>query len=432
MHSDPIDVKHLFGSLLSQIKRLDKFFVLAGFLLIFDLLFMTRFYALANVCEALLFSLFIFHGNLRRQLLLEMKSNVAIPLFFFLLWVAVSGIWSSADLSSKILDVLDWRKMFLFPIALVIFRNNLFRVLGVSMVVSIGVLFLILGLGGLAFDTDVWSRAPHSVLQNYSAQGFYFSVVGLVLFNLGCLSRDLSRLFRALTICLGLVFILFVVFTSPSRGAYLGFAINMTLLCYVLFRGKFSGLVIGVAVSVFLIYASPVSQSRLTQAVNELSDGFSVKHLDKSAAEVDQASGSLRMIFWLNTIDMIIANPVFGTGAAGFSDGYAALVASDVGWTALVTDDPHSQYLHIAAEYGLVGVLLFIWFLFSLLREADAKTVWGICLLSVILVASSMSLIVGAFGAFIEGRIAILLMGLFLAFKRHESPTAIHGDKELK
>lgn len=406
-----------------QVVGLDKWFLVAGWLLVFDILFMTRFYALSNFCEAALFAIFVLESSLRRQLLDEMKSRTLVPLMSFLGWIAISGIWSPADWLQVISDVLDWRKLLLFPIGLVIFRNGFFRTLGLSMTIGVGVLFLLLGLMGLILDTEVWSRAPHSVLQNYSAQGYYFSVIGLVLVTMGSLGRDLSSFARWSAICLGLGFVLFVVFTSPSRAAYMAFVVNMALICYVLFSQRVYGLIFGIALSAVLLSLSPMTNSRLTLAVNELAGGLALSESNNAitSADVPMASGSVRMVFWLNTIDMIIENPILGTGAAGFEEGYSTVVVDDEGWSSIVTNDPHSQYLHIAAEYGLVGLSLFLLFFVLLLLEADTKTVWGLCLLSVILVSGSISLIVGALGAFIEGRITVLLLALFFSLKRFQS-----------
>ena len=71
---------------------------------------------------------------------------------------------------------------------------------------------------------------------------------------------------------------------------------------------------------------------------------------------------------WDNTLDMIGDKPLLGSGAGSFEDDYGKVAqAKATGWRAKRSSDPHQQYLHIAAEFGLVGLGFFLLFLASLL-----------------------------------------------------------------
>lgn len=73
------------------------------------------------------------------------------------------------------------------------------------------------------------------------------------------------------------------------------------------------------------------------------------------------SSAGLRIEFYRNTLDIIADHPLAGTGTGGFPSAYAARVA---GTDMLPTRNPHNEFLHIAAQLGLIGlaalVLLFI------------------------------------------------------------------------
>jgi O-antigen ligase len=93
-------------------------------------------------------------------------------------------------------------------------------------------------------------------------------------------------------------------------------------------------------------------QSRLAAVSTELKDRNS--------------SSGLRMGFYQNSIQIIKKNPLFGVGTGGFPAAYQAQVAADPGLK--VTPNPHNQYLLMWAEIGLVGLILFLYFLGSAWR----------------------------------------------------------------
>jgi len=66
----------------------------------------------------------------------------------------------------------------------------------------------------------------------------------------------------------------------------------------------------------------------------------------------DSSSG-LRIEFYRNTLEIIAEHPVAGVGTGGFPAAYAARVR---GTDMLATHNPHNEYLHIAAQLGLIGL----------------------------------------------------------------------------
>ena len=81
-----------------------------------------------------------------------------------------------------------------------------------------------------------------------------------------------------------------------------------------------------------------------------------------------------RIAVYLNTVNMIKAHPITGVGAGAFMKSYK-FYKSRPEYMNIVTLDEmkaHNNFLHMAAEVGLVGLGIFFWFLFSLFRQAIA------------------------------------------------------------
>lgn len=103
--------------------------------------------------------------------------------------------------------------------------------------------------------------------------------------------------------------------------------------------------VIGLAVTI-----SPLS-SRLGQIDDEIA-GY-------AAGRIDNSSVGARMAMWQAATTMLAERPVFGVGARGFQAALARMqregrFPADVA----LFDHAHSTYLTVAAEYGLVGLVV--------------------------------------------------------------------------
>ena len=112
---------------------------------------------------------------------------------------------------------------------------------------------------------------------------------------------------------------------------------------------------------------------------------------------------------------MIKNKPILGSGAGSFEIDYSEIAESrSTGWRAGRSNDPHQQFLHIAAEYGLVGLILLAAFLGSLTYRLriDFSSIFGV---SILLGFCATSLFNGHLNSLVEGRIFWILVPLFLS-----------------
>ena len=85
--------------------------------------------------------------------------------------------------------------------------------------------------------------------------------------------------------------------------------------------------------------------------------------LDRPAA----TSVGYRLEYYLNSVKLIGEHPLMGTGTGGFKGAYAALIKG-TGMDA--SENPHNEYLMVAVQFGVVGLLLMLWLFLVQWRKA--------------------------------------------------------------
>ena len=79
-----------------------------------------------------------------------------------------------------------------------------------------------------------------------------------------------------------------------------------------------------------------------------------------------------RIAVYLHSLNMIKAHPVIGVGANTFMKSYKKYKIFPE-YRGIITLDEmkaHNNYLHMAGEIGLTGLVIFFWFLYRLFRES--------------------------------------------------------------
>ena len=187
--------------------------------------------------------------------------------------------------------------------------------------------------------------------------GGYYMLVFLLAFVF-LISSALPTMLRVSTLVASAVLGFSLVF-SYARSAWLG-AVAGGLSCGLLKGGKFIlFLTLGLVVLCLLVYlVEPTSWER-------------IKEIDLSK---DQP-GSTRIRLWQTSINMIRDKPIWGIGLGNFSrlfDRYKVEGTYDT------TCHPHNDYLNVAVNTGLLGLLAYlsIWavFLYSTVRSLRENT----------------------------------------------------------
>jgi len=384
----------------------------AYILFLVDLIFMIRGYAVANLAEGLLFFCFLISGALRTEFLKALKDSTIMPLILFYVWILLSCFWSLADWSAIFENWVDWRKILLVPIGIVLLNNMQKAKIALSVLVALGLIYLCVAMVDLILAVQLWDRPYYRVAQDANIQGLYFVIVGSYFFLL-CSTYDQSRFVMIILAAIGSLFFLMVVVFGISRSGYISFLIAASILAVYFSRGRIVIIGFIIICVTAVLGTSPNFGGRVEQALAELAVGA-------FSSEGSHTSGSIRAVMWFNTVEMILERPVLGTGAGGFEIGYGQIVDGVLGWRGVITDDPHSHYFHVWAEYGLIGMILFLLYQCRLFAAVKWQTPIGYLLGITILSCSVLAIFQGAFGSFAMGRLSFMFFTILFVISHFE------------
>lgn len=204
----------------------------------------------------------------------------------------------------------------------------------------------------------------HSHLWPNAFASFLVMAWPLVLLFLGESDDErVGRLWQA-----SLILVLSALLLTYSRGAIIVFAVQlMMLVAYFFVRiglkkrglmnmvGKSYVVVMGVTL---LVFGSHFARSQIYE------DSVSVS--EKIAFENQEVYTSVqeRYDFWAGALALTFDSPLVGHGPYSFRYLYAAEEQKDL---LAIADHPHNVFLKIGAENGLVAMIAFVLFLFSVL-----------------------------------------------------------------
>lgn len=157
---------------------------------------------------------------------------------------------------------------------------------------------------------------------------------------------------RGIWVALALLAAFNVLFMVQGRTGHLVLLALLVYMGVVWLRWRGVAIALAaIAVLAALAYALPSSplHQRAALAYHEF-----------SAAQPDVAATSSvgqRMEFYRNTLEIVRQRPLLGAGTGGFRQAYAEQVR-DTGRVA--THNPHNEYLMVAAQLGLAGLLLLL------------------------------------------------------------------------
>ena len=385
-------------NLVLGLKRLSGSSVIIGQILVIGVIVsMTRAFALTSLFEFLLLILFLSNRKLRSRFLSSFcDSRVLIPMLFWG-WILLSGVWSIGETRDWLEDFWSWRKLLLVPYSFVLFENNRSKNILLWSLVAIASIFMVASwLGFLGLIT--LDRPPEHLLENHATQGVIFTTSAAIIFL--SLNAHSKRFFLVLAILLIMGFLANNIFISTGRSAYLFMLVVVTILVFKSIHSKRKWLYSGLVAMTMIIVLGSVDRtsSRIQQAFNEVQTVYD--------PDEQYTSLGIRVIMWTNSLEIVKKHMLLGTGAGGYRAAYTTEVAGVEGWRGKIVDDPHQQYLHIASEYGLVGLTLFLLCLVAILAGCVSTNTRHTTLILCVLAGTvANGFANGHFSAFVEGRL---------------------------
>ncbi|RPI75052.1 MAG: O-antigen ligase family protein [Desulfobacteraceae bacterium] len=204
-----------------------------------------------------------------------------------------------------------------------------------------------------------------------------------------------------------------------GRGGYLTFAVLSPIILYHLFSIKrIWTLAILYLLVIGLMFSSPVVQKRVNELykniVTHFQEAEKFSNGEKYSTYVD------RIYMWNWALSLFGRHPFLGVGTGG----YSKAILNSGGDRAIA--HPHNNILYIAVSYGILGLVVFGWLFWVLLKIAwiHPQHVFGNFILFSVLVIFVGGLVdtplLDAGGIFLFS----LTVGLGLALELYDKPTA--------
>jgi len=287
-------------------------------------------------------------GNIQNKLSFYIYHPISKILFVIML-LYILGLFgtiaASEDIKSAFSDLL---RLMYIPLLMYYLddKNKLYVLWAFSAAM---LLTLVLALckmyGGLQIGMEYTAAAifkSHIKTNYFMSIAAFFLVVQLINFPN----------YKRILIPVILLMVYYIFFLSVGRIGYLVFALLGLYVCWQQFGKKtfiFGPVAIGLLIGL-AYFGSDVFHDRVTLLVQDL------EFYQQGGRLLESSLGS-RIEFYLTSLGLIKEHIIFGWGTGSFAQAYIQLSQTT---QLYVTDNPHSEYLRMGVEFGLVGVCVLL------------------------------------------------------------------------
>jgi O-antigen ligase len=297
-----------------------------------------------------------------------------LPVMLFGL-IAIGTLWADdVAWAERTRGLSGYVKLLILPLLFVQFRRSAHAhwVLH-GFLASCAVLLIVSTASFLWPESRLWSwaKAPGIPVKDYLIQAALFVVSAFVLLDLAQRAWRARRSLYATAYAAGAVaFITNIAFVAASRTALLSVPVLLILLALRQFRWK--GLLTVMLGTAIFTGAMWTSSDYLRGRIGNLASEIERYHADGS-----RSSAGERLEFWKKSVGFITEAPVFGHGT-GATRVLFARAASGEGVSALVSTNPHNQFLAVAVQVGLAGgvLLMAMWIVHAALFWQAGLAAW--------------------------------------------------------
>lgn len=301
--------------------------------------------ALTSITTSFFVATWLAAGNYRQRFQHIRWHPLALWALGLFALLAIGVLYSSAAMEEALDGLGHYHKLLWIPLFITILHEEAWQYRGyyiflaamlLVLVTSYAQLLGLLPLGPVDQEyTFFKGRIAHSIFMAYT--------VYLLLHHLW---REPGRRLLWLSLIALAGYNLF--FMVQGRSGYLVFLALLMLYMYQRWRwrGLSTSLIAVVAISSFAYLASPVFKARIDETVSDIR---------KYQQHESFTPTGLRLEFYANTVTLIAQHPILGGGTNSFQSEYAAQAAKH---QLHETGNPHSEYLLIATQLGLLGLIV--------------------------------------------------------------------------
>ncbi len=302
--------------------------------------------ALCTLTMTLFLVCWIASGGYQTKLTQIRAQPIALWSLALLVMLVLGVVYSSATLAQALNTLRSYRELLYIPLLLTAFSEQQWQrrgyyafltAMGLTLILSYCKLFGWPPLGPPEQEYTVFKgRIAHGLLMAYA----------IYLWAEHFMQQGRWRWLWGILVVLGLVNLLLMI---GGRTGYFVFFFLIVLFMYRhwRWRGLFASGLVVVGLVLVASYTSDPFRARMGEMVSDLKDPEAPK----------VTPGRLRLEFYTNTLALIMRHPAIGGGTGSFIPEYAAL-AKERGL--YPTHNPHSEFLLITTQVGLVGLVLLL------------------------------------------------------------------------
>ncbi|SNC62119.1 O-antigen ligase family protein [Polynucleobacter victoriensis] len=378
-----------------------------------------------NFFEALLVITVITSKFLRARLVESLRSPLCIAVLLFYGIIIFSATYSIAPPNITWGMVNGWRKILILPFAYAAIFSSPQKELLVKIFLITSAICLIWSFLSYLFpEKYFYTSSIGIVIKNHATQGIFFAIA--IFLSLPTLAKNKSLLMKILSVTFIILLLLNITTITTGRSGYL--ATLVLILLFTLHKinrtsltRKIIFLTLICAITTALFLSAQTSRERIKLGIQEFTQ---VK------SEGDAGSMGVRYYWWTHSINMIKKNPLFGLGTGSFEEALNQEIKGLNGPAATKTNDPHNQYLKIAVEQGIIGLLVFLGIIFSAIKSTNVTPVYKLIGLSVLASWCATSLANSHFSTFHEGHFIWFWLGAMLSREEIYSPKNDQGSSQ--
>jgi O-antigen ligase len=341
------------------------------------------------------------------------KVILAIVFIFF-----ISVFWSSSNVNTSIEIWIKHSKIIIIPIIIMLAKN--YKNSKLALIYFLYGQLIVLALSyALSLGITLPWKAPGDnsnvvFSTSYIDQGIMLGTSSALFWHLhkkSLLPFNLSKFFAPLCI-------FSTVFLLNGRTGYMvaGAMLLLAFFWMTTNRLRRSILVLmPIIIGIGLYFGSETIRSRLSEVATESSSFFNSNNVSTSSG--------WRLNAWLRSVEAIQQKPWYGYGVGGWTTAVKEIQGPNANVVFGDGDgkNPHQEYLLWGVELGAVGIILYLIFLYSILRESrnfqyETKyAVWSVVISLAVSTLFNSTLYDDMIGDYY-----CILIGLLLALGKHE------------
>lgn len=319
--------------------------------------------ALDNVLLALILISWLAAGDYRSQIALVLQNRVAVAAGALFCLLAAGLIHSSAPAGDGLKMLGKYVDLAFVPLFVCLFRDERARrqawlalafALALTLILSYTAW---LGVGQNNF-LIMGDRGNPVVFKEYLTHSLLMAFGAFLFAHFALHAQSLRG--RILWSALALLAAINVLVMMQGRTGQLVLAALAACLGYSVWRWR--GVLLVATATAVLAVALMLGFAPATRISHTLDEWR-----DWQPGQVTKTATGLRLEFYRNSLEIVRAHPLIGVGTGGFAKTYAGRVA---GTDLTATTNPHSEYLNMAIQLGVIGLAALLYLFYCEWRVA--------------------------------------------------------------